>query len=313
MRPRRRVLVTAPYFQRVVDRFRPQLERAGIEVVLPDVQERLEEAELLPLVGDVDGVISGDDRFTRRVLEAASRLKVISKWGTGIDSIDSAACKELGIAVRNTPGAFTAPVADSIVGYLLCFARQLPAMDADMRAGRWRKLPGRCLSESTVGVVGVGNIGKAVARRVQAFGAVVVGNDTRDIPADEAPGVRMVSLDELLEESDFVCLTCDLNPSSHHLIGATQLARMRHGAVLVNLARGPIVDEPALVEALAIGRIAGAALDVYEDEPLSLTSPLRSMANVMLAPHNANSSPTAWERVHESTLRNLIEVLDGVP
>jgi phosphoglycerate dehydrogenase-like enzyme len=310
MNARFNVLVTAPYFQPVVDRFREKLKRHGIELTTPHVVERLEEDELLPLVKDIDGAICGDDRFTRKVLEAAPKLKVISKWGTGIDSIDLFACEALGIAVRNTPGAFTAPVADSVLGYILCFARSLPAMDRAMKAGEWRKIPGRSLSECTVGIVGVGNVGKAVATRAKAFGAELLGNDIRELSPEEAPGVQMTGLQDLLGRSHFVCVCCDLNPTSHRLLGETEFTLMRDDAVLVNLARGSIVDEVALVDALGAGRIRGAALDVFEHEPLPSSSRLRLFDNVMLAPHNANNGPGAWERVHHNTVANLLEVLE---
>ncbi len=250
-----------------------------------------------------------------RVLQAcAPRLKVISKWGTGIDSIDAEAAARLGIQVCRTPNAFTLPVADSVLGYILSFARRLPWLDRAVKAGTWEKIPGRTLSECTLGVVGVGNCGKAVLRRAQAFGMQLLGNDIVEIAPDfiREQRVEMVPLDELLRRSDFVSLNCDLNPTSYHLIDAQRLAQMKPGAVLINLSRGQVVDEPALVKALQEGVIAGAALDVFESEPLPAESPLRRMDNVMLAPHNANSSPFAWNRVHWNTIRNLLAGL-GLP
>ena len=239
------------------------------------------------------------------------RLKVISKWGTGIDSIDREAAQRLGIRVRNTPNAFTLPVSDSVLGYILAFARRQPWMDRAMKAGEWEKLPGRSLSECTLGVVGVGNIGKAVIRRARAFGMRLLATDIIPIAPDfiVENGVEMTSLQDLLQRADFVSLNCDLNPTSYHIINAGTLALMKPGAVLVNTARGPLVDEPALVAALQAGPIAGAALDVFEAEPLPPGSPLRQLDNVMLAAHNCNSSPAAWERVHWNTIRNLLDGL----
>ncbi len=294
-----RVLITAPYFQPVVDVYRPRFEARGIELVVPHVEERVEAAELLALIPGIDGVICGDDRFTPEVIAAADRLRVISKWGTGVDSIDAAACAARGIAICRTPNAFSEPVADSVLGYALDFVRGLTALDAEMKAGRWQKVPGATLGERTFGIVGVGDVGTAVARRVQAFGARLLGADIRPIGAAAlATGLVQVELETLLAESDFVSVNCDLNPTSHHLIRAETIARMKKGAVLINTARGPVVREPDLVAALQSGHLGGAALDVFEDEPLPLSSPLRAMANVRLAPHNANSSPRAWERVH---------------
>lgn len=278
-----------------------------MDLVVPTVHERLEEADLLPLIHDIDGVICGDDRFTERVLRAAPRLRVISKWGTGIDSIDREACARLGIAVCNTPNAFSEPVADSVLGYLLCFARQLPWMTDAMRQGVWEKIPGRALRECTLGVIGVGDVGKAVVRRAVAFGMPVLGCDIEPVdPAFvAATGIEMTDREDLLRRSDFVSLNTDLNPTSRHLMDAEAFALMKPTAVLINTSRGPVVDEEALVAALQEGRLGGAALDVFEHEPLPATSPLRQMDRVMLAPHNANSSPAAWEHVHHNTIDNL--------
>lgn len=304
-----RVLVSAPYMLPVLDTWRPRIEQRGAEVVTVPVLERLEEHDLLRCIGDIDGVICGDDRFTDRVLAAAPRLKVISKWGTGIDSIDQVACRARGVAVRNTPNAFSEPVADSVLSYMLSFARRTPWMTEDMRAGRWTKLPGRSLRECTLGVVGVGNVGRAVIARATAFGMRILGADPVAPPASVP--VEMVALPELLRTADFVSVNCDLNPTSHHLIDVAALAQMKPTAVLINTARGPVVDELALIAALAEGRIAGAGLDVFEHEPLPVESPLRRMDNVLLAAHNSNSSPLAWERVHENTIANLFAVLEA--
>ena len=309
------VLLSAPYLIPSRARFAPLFAQYGLELIVPEVEERLEEADLLALAGQFDGAITADDRFTAKVLEAcAPRLKVISKWGTGIDSIDQEAAKRLGVAVRNTPGAFTEAVADSVLAYVLAFARRTPWLDDDLKAGGWHKLTGRSLGECTLGVIGVGAIGKAVLRRAQPFGIRLLGNDivTIDQAFLDETGTTMMDLEDLLAQADFVSLNCDLNPTSRHIINAKTLAAMKPGAVLVNTARGPLIEEKALIAALEVGPLAGAALDVFEDEPLSKDSPLRAMDNVMLAPHNANSSPAAWERVHWNTIRNLLDGL-GIP
>ncbi|MFH1907574.1 MAG: phosphoglycerate dehydrogenase [Chloroflexota bacterium] len=306
------VLFSAPYMFPLLDRFRPVFEKYGIDLLLPEVHERLEEAELLHYAGQFDGAICGDDGYTARVLEAcAPRLKVISKWGTGIDSIDSQAAARLGVKVCRTPNAFTLPVADTVLGYILAFARRQPWMDRAVKTGEWDKLPGRSLSECTLGVVGVGAIGKAVIRRARAFGMKILGTDIVDIDHMflAETGLEMTTLESLLSNSDFVSLNCDLNPTSYHLINERTLGLMKPAAILINTARGAVVDEPALITALYEGTICGAALDVFEAEPLPAESPLRQMNNVMLAPHNANSSPAAWERVHWNTIRNLVEGL----
>jgi D-3-phosphoglycerate dehydrogenase len=306
------ILFTAPNMIPFLPRYRPILESLGLQLIVPEVHERLGEAEILTYAGQFDGTICGDDYYTPQVLEACSpRLKVISKWGTGIDSIDRQAAEKLGIQVCNTPNAFTLPVADTVLGYMLAFARRHPWMDKAMKSGHWEKIPGRSLSECTLGVVGVGKIGKAVIRRARAFGMKLLGNDI--IPIDPVfltkNKVEMTTLEDLLSRSDFISLNCDLNPTSYHLIDSTMLNHINPSAILINTARGPIVDEVALVSALLSGKLAGAALDVYETEPLPSESPLTKMENVLLASHNANSSPKAWERVHQNTINNLLNGL----
>jgi D-3-phosphoglycerate dehydrogenase len=307
------ILFSAPYMVPLVDRFQPVFDRHGVELIVPQVQERLSEQELLAYANQFDGAICGDDKFTALVLEACTpRLKVISKWGTGIDSIDREAAERLGVQVYRTPNAFTLPVADTVMGYILAFARRQPWMDRAMKSGYWEKLPGRSLSECTLGVIGVGNCGKAVLRRARAFGAQLLGNDIVEIAPDFLleNGVEMTTLEDLLARADFVSLNPDLNPTSYHLINERTLALMKPEAILINAARGPVVDEAALVAALQGGIIGGAALDVFEHEPLPADSPLLQMDNVLLAPHNANSSPSAWERVHWNTIRNLFDGLE---
>src|SRR5687767_8639072 len=304
-----KVLFTAPYMIPFADRFKPVFDKYDLELIVPNVRERMEEADLLKYAGQFDGTICGDDCYTARVIEACvPRLKVISKWGTGIDSIDAEACSRYEITIGRTLNAFTLPVADSVLGYILAFARRQPWMDHEMKSGKWEKIPGKALSECTLGVIGVGNIGRAVVRRAQAFGMKVFGNDIIDIDHVflAETGLEMTTLPSLLANSDFVSINCDLNPSSYHLINSATLALMKPNAVLINSARGRLVDEKALIEALQTKRLAGAALDVFEFEPLPHDSPLREMDNIMLAPHNSNSSPAAWERVHWNTIRNLL-------
>lgn len=306
-----RILVSAPYMQPIPEKYRTILEKSGCQLVVPPVQERLSEEELLGLIEDIDGVISGDDRFSEKVYQAAKRLKVVSKWGTGIDSLKKEIASKYGVIIRNTPNAFTEPVADTVLGYILCFARRLPWMDRDMKNGTWKRLSGTSLHEQTLGVIGVGNIGKAVIRRAAAFGMRVLGNDIIEIPRDflERTTVEMVSKEELLKQSDFVSLNCDLNPTSYHLMSGQEFGLMKREAYLINTARGSVVDEPALIKALEDKKIAGAGLDVFEVEPLPHNSLLRRMDHVLMAPHNSNASPSVWERIHEATVKNLLEEL----
>lgn len=308
------VLVTARRALEALDRYRHALEGSGCRLSTVATSERLTERELLPLVGDVDAILCGDDRITAQVLSAAPRLRVIVKWGTGIDGIDLAAARARGVRVCNTPDAFSEPVADTVLGYVLMFARRLDVMTADIRAGRWHHVPLRALSECSLGIVGLGNIGRAVARRAAAFGMKVSACDVRAVSRAEAAalGVTITTLEELLAQSDFVSLSADLRRENRHLVDADRLRLMKPEAVLINTARGGLVHEPALIDALETGRLAGAALDVFEDEPLPAESPLRRLSNVHLAPHNANASPAAADRVHANSIRSLLEAL-GLP
>lgn len=307
------ILFSAPYMIPFLERFKPVFDHYQLELIVPEVHERLGETEILKYAGQFDGTICGDDRYSEAVIrQCLPRLKVISKWGTGIDSIDKTVAEQLGVQVKNTPDAFTIPVADSVLGYVLAFARRIPWMDRAMKMGNWEKIPGKSLAECTLGVIGVGNVGKAVLRRAKAFGLRLLGNDIKPIDTDAIKelGVEMTTLEQLLQKSDFISINADLNPTSRHLINSETLLLMKPEVIIINTARGPIIDQPALIKALEERKIAGAALDVFEDEPIPPDSPLLKMDNVLLAPHNSNSSPRAWERVHWNTIKNLLEGLN---
>ncbi len=309
------ILLSAPYILPYTDRFLPILDQLGCNVIIPKVNERLSEKEILAYAGEFDGTICGDDRYSGNVIRhCAPRLKVISKWGTGIDSIEKSTADALGIPVFRTTNVFTEPVSDSVLAYILAFSRKQPWLDRNVKSGGWKKIPGRSLMESTLGVIGVGNIGKAVMKKAHAFNMRLLGNDIVPISQEftKKYEVDMVRLEDLLNRADFISINCDLNPTSRHLINAKMLALMKPSAVIINTARGSIVHETDLINALENKKIAGAALDVFEVEPLPDDSPLLSMDQVMLAPHNSNSSPLAWEAVHWNTIRNLLIGL-GLP
>src|SRR3989344_5163766 len=265
-----KVLLSVPYLLPVLDEYQPLFDKHGIELIITRTKECLTEAELLKLMPDIDGVICVDDHFTARVLEASPKLKVISKWGTGIDAIDLEAAKRLGIVVRNTLDAFTRGVADTAFGYMLMFARQLIPLDRDMKAGEWKKRDAIALHECTVGIIGVGNTGRATIRRAKAFGPRILACDIETIPQEfiEETGMEVATQEEVLRESDFVSLHSTLNPTSNRMIGEKELAMMKPTAVIINNARGPLIQENALEKALKEKTIAGAALDVFEVEPL---------------------------------------------
>ncbi len=307
-----RLLLTGPRILRDIELVRPELQRLGFQVRTAQVRQRLTESELIPLVDDIDAAICGGDQWTRRVFEAAPNLRALCKWGTGVDQIDFQAAADHGVLVRNVPDAFSVPVSDSVLCFMLCFARKIPWLTHELKTGRWTPLDGPSLAECTLGVIGVGNIGSAVLRKASAFGMKLLATDPRDdIPLQliDDTGVDLVSLEELLQASDFVSINCDLNDSSKGLMSKEQFKLMKSSGVLINTARGGVVDQPALIRALQAGEIAGAGLDVFETEPVPSDSPLLGLENVLLSPHLANSSDRAAHRVHRITIRNIAELL----
>jgi D-3-phosphoglycerate dehydrogenase len=310
-----RVLLSCPQFQRHVGPYVERLAQLGIEADVPPMVQQLGEEELVGMIGRYDGMIAGDDEVTRRVLEAGTRLKVVSKWGVGTDNIDKAAAAELGIRVTNTPGVFAGEVADVNIGYLVMLARGLHRTDAGARAGGWPKIEGFSLAERTLGIVGLGAIGLALGVRAAAMGMHVVGTDVSSAQQDAAAevGIRVAALDAVIRESDLLSLCCPLTAENRHMINAESLATMKPGSYLVNAARGPLVDEAALVDALRSGHLAGAALDVFEIEPLPADSPLRGFDSVILGTHNASNTLDAVLRVNEMAFDNLLMGLGVTP
>jgi len=263
-------------------------------------------------VAQFDAVVAGDDVFDEAVFAAAPRLKIVSKFGHGTDSIDKAAAERHGVAVTNTPGVFSSAVAEATLGYIIYLARLLGAEDAEVKAGRWSRRTGFDLEQVVVGVVGVGSIGQALARRAGALGIRLLGNDPVDPPRGflRKTKMRMAALEDLLGSSDVVTLHCDLNPTSRGLIGERELGLMKEGSFLINTARGPVVVEEALALALAGGRLAGAALDVFEREPLPADSPLRALDNVIFGAHGTFLTRDSVRRAGAWALRNAIEHLE---
>lgn len=297
-----RVLVSNIMMLKERPRFDAELRQLGYEPVWADVSQYLDEAACLGLVGEIDGWLAGDDQITRSVLEAAlPRLKVIAKWGTGTDSIDKQAAAELSVPVLNSPAAFVDAVGEVAIGLMLMLTRHLRNIDRDIRAGGWPKPQGMELKGSTLGMIGYGAIGRRIAELGGAFGMNVIFHDPF-VEGSQSP-------DDIAAQADILCIACALTPQNHHLVNAGLLARMKPSALVVNVARGPIVDEAALVAALTQGQIAGAALDVFEVEPLPQESPLRQLDTVVLSSHNANNGWRAVEAVHANTLKNLKSVL----
>lgn len=290
------------------DRFDAVLREKGLVPIWPDVNQFMSERQCMKYAGEVDGWLAGDDQITEAVLQAfLPRLKVISKWGTGVDSIDLEAAVRLNVPVCNSPGAFRDAVSEYAIGLLLAATRRLARTDRMVREGFWPKgrFPG--MTGKTMGVVGYGAIGQGVGQRARGLGMKVIAHDPHVHSVED--GAEIVSFSELLDQADVICLCCNQTAENYHLINADTLARARDQVVLCNVARGGLIDEVALVAALESGKVGAAALDVFEQEPLPVEHPLLKFENVAVSSHNANSTIQAIEYVHENTLQNLFREL----
>jgi glyoxylate reductase len=287
------------------------LRAAGLEIHLRPEESPIPRDELLAGVAHADALLCMlTDRVDAAVLDAGP-LRVVSNVAVGVDNIDLEAARARGVPVTNTPGALTDATADMAMALLLAVARRVPEGDAMVRRGAFNGwgpmvMLGADLAGATLGIVGPGRIGSAVARRAQAFGMEVIVSDLQDHP-ELGPAVP---LDELLQRADFVSLHCPLTPATRHLLDARRIALMKPSAFLINTARGPVVDEAALVQALRGGALAGAALDVYEQEP-TVHPGLLALPNVVLAPHSASATHRTRDAMARMAASDLVAVLEG--
>jgi phosphoglycerate dehydrogenase-like enzyme len=272
-----------------------------------------DERRLADGLRDAWAVIAGSERYSRAVLQATSSLRAIVRWGTGTDAIDLDAATAAGVAVVTTPGANAEAVADMALALMLTCLRRLPELDAAVRAGAWRApQPARDLAGATVGVVGLGAVGQAVVTRLRGFGCDVIALEPRpDRAFCAAHGVQLASLEQLLARVDVLTLHAPLTDSTRGLLGARELALLAPHAVLVNTARGQLIDQRALVEALRERRIAAAGLDVFEQEPLGADDPLTGLANVVLTGHVSSFTRLGLHRTGAAVVAHLQELLAG--
>ncbi|ONI70897.1 phosphoglycerate dehydrogenase [Actinosynnema sp. ALI-1.44] len=304
----KRVLVTAAYLAPGgdVDRL---LGDAGFEAVFATPAQRATSGQdLHDVVADVDGIVAGTDAFTAKVLDAAPRLKVIGRCGAGYDNIDIDAATRNGVAITFTPGANRRSVAEHVLALMLNCARHIPQNIASVHSGAWEQRSGRELEGATLGVIGLGTIGKSVARLGLALDMRVIAYDREPVTEE---GVSVVGFDEVLRQSDFLTLHIFLSPATRHLIDAAALRAMKPGAYLINTARGEVVDEDALADALAEGELAGAALDVLREEPLPADSRLRELDNAIVTAHIAGATAEARSRSSLMAAQQVIDVLNG--
>ena len=289
------------------------LRQAGYEVILNPYGRVLTENEICKLVRNVVGIIVGVDPLTERVINNASRLRAISKYGAGIDNIEIGAVYSRGIQIRTAAGANSVSVAELTLGLLISLYRNMWQSVSSVKEGGWDRKIGRELLGSTVGLVGCGDIGREVAKRLLALGARVIVHDDKlmDTTFLKSYGVPRVSLEELLRESDAVSLHCPLTEETRHMINRRTISVMRDGAFLVNTARGELVDEDALYDALKSGKLCGAAQDVFSKEPPRQGCKLLELKNFVLTSHIGAYTQEAVNRMAIRSTRNLLEMLQG--
>lgn len=308
-----RALITVPYM-RPDDAGDRILRKAGVETSFNLMHGHRSEEEMISLLKDIDAAIVGLDPFTAKVMDASPRLKVISRSGVGYDDIDVPAATERGVAVCTTPGLNHNAVAEYTFALMLQCARKLFENLQEGRSGGWAWHQGRDLAGRTLGIVGLGAIGKQVAKRARAFEMKVLAYDVvPDEPFAIQHGVQYVSLEALLQESDYVSVHLFLDPKSRHIINAGRLALMKPTAYLINTSRGGVIDSMALHDALRARRIAGAALDVYEKEPLEADSPLRKLGNLYISPHCSGASDDPRNAQIVMAAENALRVLRKEP
>ncbi|MBC5647296.1 phosphoglycerate dehydrogenase [Christensenella tenuis] len=289
-----------------------KLEAFADEVVYNDLGRPLQAEEILERLDGVDGYVAGLDYITADVLEKApASLKVISRYGAGVDRVDMPAATAKGIKVTNTPGTNSVAVCELAFTLMLCAARNVPKLHAAVEKGEWPRSQGVELRGKTLGIVGMGAIGKNLATRAKAFGMTVNAYDPYfDEAFAKEYGIGKLSLDEVLTTSDFISLHVPLNDSTRHMIDASKIAEMKDGAIIINTARGGIIDEQAAADAVKNGKLGGLGLDAFEQEPL-IDSPLKGLDNVIFTPHTGAHTAEAVSGMGSMAVDNVIAVLSG--
>jgi D-3-phosphoglycerate dehydrogenase / 2-oxoglutarate reductase len=312
---RPRVLVTCPPMLGLMNEFVPIFEAAGVEGVKASVTQTMSEEELMTQLPAFDGWIIGDDPATRRVFAAghAGRLRAAVKWGVGVDNVDFAAAREFGIQVVNTPGVFGQEVADIAMGYVIGLARETFFIDRAIRQeNAWPKPAGISLSGKTVGLIGFGDIGRQTAKRCLAADMRVIAYDPAYQPVASLP-VETAGWPDRIEEADFLIFTCPLNDATRGMFNEKLLPRLKRGVRIVNVGRGPLITEVALLKGLRDGTVHSAALDVFEVEPLVPDSPLRAFPGCIFGSHNASNTVDAVRRVSKLAISLLLEQFSHQP
>lgn len=307
-----RILVTPTSYGRDDPRLRSELEAAVGEVIYNPTSRPLTSAELVELLPGCHGYIAGLDYVDRAALEAADQLKIIARYGAGVDRVDLAAAKEKRIMVTNTPDANTVSVAELAIGLMLALARHIPSANNSTKQGDWPRLRGMSLAGKVVGLVGFGAIGQQVARRLQPFDCTLVAYDPFPNEAfAQAHDVALLPLDGVLKQADIVSLHLPAMPETRGLVNAEFLGKMKPGACLINTARGEIINEADLLSALQSGQLGGAGLDVFASEPPEADNPLLQLPQVIATPHTGAHTDDATKGMGWGALQNLLPALRG--
>lgn len=312
VKPEFKVMVTTKLFALDSDEPIRMLEEAGCEVARSPFKYPIKPGEMATVIKGVDGLIVGGDVVDRAAIDAADKLKVICMHGIGLDLIDVEYARSKGIVVENLPGINADAVAELALGLLIALARNFVEADRQFREGHWRKQVGQELIGKTVGIVGLGAIGKALARKSRCLGMNVIAyNRSKDDAFVCEYGVRYVEMEELMAKSDFISLHVPHTPETHYIIDAARIALMKKTAYLINTSRGGLIDEDALYIALKEERIAGAALDVFENEPIAGGSPFAELRNCILTPHTGGQTKESNLRSNFASLKKVLDVLIG--
>jgi len=295
-----KVFVSTSSFAKDDSRPMNLLKEAGLEVYTNSYCRKLSEDEIMDFLHDVDYLIAGTEPLTKRVLESAKRLKVISRCGTGLDNVDIKAADKLGIKVYNTPYGPTQSVAELTIGLIFDMLRRISKMDRDVRSGVWEKYTGNLLSGKKVGIIGFGKIGQKVAELLMPFGCEIVCYDIRT--EDKELKIKIASLDEILRTSDIISIHVS---SKGQIIGREEFKKIKKGAWIINVSRGGVIDESELYKALKKGHLSGAALDVFEQEPYA--GPLKELDNVILTPHIGSYAKEGRINMEIEAVKNLLD------
>ncbi len=311
----KKILLTCPPMIKQINLFNEYILKYDFDIYIPEFTQTLSEEKLIDLLPQFDGWIIGDDPATRKVFESGikGKFKAAVKWGVGVDNVDFEACKEFKIPITNTPGVFGEEVSDVVLGYLLCLSRELNVIDKKNRLGEWYKPSGMSLSNKKVCLLGFGDIGRCTGKKLLTFGLNVsvydpgfiynsenkiICNYNKDLfIGEEFNKIKLSDLDGCFDQADFIICTCPLTESTYHIVNKNNILKCKKGVIIINVARGQVVSELDVIELLKEGYIKSVGFDVFENEPVNLSSPLLEFEQNMCGSHNASNTKEAVYRV----------------